>query len=195
MSQRWYVIKTKPQCEYLAAAALEREDFRLYFPRVRSPRPQRGHDDLPLFPGYLFIYHDVENEEPPAVGRLPGLLGWVRFNGHAPPVPDDVVAAIQRRVEAINRGGGLWTRFGAGDKVMVSSGKLESLAEVVEDSASPHSKVRVLLELMGRAISAEVPWHTLRPARGGVRRNERRTRGRGRWTRGSGPRAAVSASG
>ena len=50
MSQRWYVIKTKPQCEYLAAAALEREDFRLYFPRVRSPRPQRGARRPPSLP-------------------------------------------------------------------------------------------------------------------------------------------------
>ena len=198
MTKRWYVIRAKPQCEYLAADALGRDGFELFFPRVQTPRPRAGRADMPLFPGYLFLRYDQERQDWPSVRRLPGILGWVRFNGVVPPVPDEVIAELAHRVEAINGGGGLWARFQPGDKVRVVSGNMESLAEVLEEPRSPQDRVRVLLDFMGRLVPAEVPWLNLQPIsqtlitnphRGG----RRRTRGKGRWIRGSGPRAVALA--
>lgn len=198
MTRRWYVIRTKPQSERLAASALERDGLELFFPLVQMPLPNAARTVVPLFPGYVFVRYDMEEGDAHMVRRLPGILGWVRFNGVAPPVPEDVVAHLADRVEAINSGGGLWTKFRPGDKVRVVTGKMEGLAEVVEEAKSPESRVKVLLEFMGRQVPAEVPWHSLRAAREDSalnthRRRPRRTRGGGRWVRGFRPEPAVVA--
>ena len=198
MARCWYLIRTKPQCDFLAADALKRDGFELFSPRVRIPHRRGGKRDAPLFPGYLFVRFDVENSDWPVVRLLPGILGWVRFDGVMPAVPDEVVNSLAERVEAIDSGGGLWNRFRQGDKVRVMSGKMESLAEVLEEATSPQARVRVLLEFMGRMVTAQVPWHDLHAAQQDStsiqnRRWPRRTRGKGRWIRGFGPSATAGA--
>lgn len=197
MALRWYVIRTKPQCEHVAARVLERAGFELFFPRVRTPRPRAGRTETPLFPGYLFLHYDVDKQGWPSVRQHPGILGLVRFNGVVPPVPEDVVSGLARRVQEINREGGLWTRFRPGEMVRVVFGKIDSHAEVIDEPRSPEDRVRVLVEFMGRLVPAQVPWMSLNAApvdtdSGQNRPGHRRTRGRGRWIRGFGPKAAVS---
>lgn len=199
MTQGWYLVRTKPMSEYLAAAALERDGYELCFPRVQSPRPRTGHTDTPLFPGYLFVHQDRNGSGLPAINRISGLIGWVRFDDVVPTVPDEVITGLERRVEAINRGGGHWRRYQPGERVRVVSGKMESLAEVLKEPSSPQSRVSVLLEFMGRLVPARVPWQDLRrieddSAYAQRARPPRRTRGNGRWVRGFGPRAAAGVS-
>jgi len=198
MNLLWYVVRTNPNSEYLAAKSLEHEGFELFFPCVLSYHPHAEYRRIPLFPGYLFVRYEAANGQLAPVHQLPGVLGWVRFDGVSPFVSDDVVAQLAGRVAEINHEGGLWVRFRPGDKVRVVSGSMDSLAEVVEEPNSPRSRVKVLLEFLGRRTSAEVPWHALMkanddPPSAGGRGRPRRTRGKGRWTRWSGPRAAVSA--
>lgn len=197
MTQRWYALRTKPHSEYLAASALERDGFHLFFPRLRSPRSQQGHRYAPLFPGYIFLRFDMETQNVASVHALPGILGWVRFGGAVPHVPDEVIADQAKRVEEINSKGGLWSRFQPGDRVRVVSGNVDRLGQVLEEPRSPQARVRVLLDFMGRMVSAQVAWHNLHtiqeePDTEGSRIRGRRTRGRGRWIRGVGPRAAAA---
>jgi transcription antitermination factor NusG len=122
------------------------------------------------------------------------VLGWVRFDGVASSIADDIVDELARRVESINDNGGLWIRYKPGQKVRVVSGQFESLAQVAEEPTSSDSKVRVLLEFMGQLVSAEVPWSDLHIApedsRGDANHGgRRRTRGRGRWIRNRGSEA------
>ena len=183
--------------EYKAAAALERNGYDLYFPTVLTPRPRPGHDDVPLFPGYVFVRYHRNGSGLPPISRLPGLIGWVGFDGFVPRVPDEVIVELSTRVEDINRQGGAWRSFQPGDKVRVTSGWRENLAEVLDEPESPQSRVRVLLSFMGRLVRARVPWQDLEPVNGDApllprRRQPRRTRGNGRWIRGFGPRAVGS---
>ena len=198
MNRGWYVIRAKPQSERLAASALERNGFELFFPCVRTLNSKQRRFSVPLFPGYLFIRNRDENPDWSSVRRLPGVLGWVQFNGETPLVPDEVISDLARRVEAIDLDGGLWTRFQPGDKVRVISGNVETLAEVIEEPKSPQARVRVLLEFMGRRVSAQVSIHDLQLAHNNTAdkeqtRSPRRTRGKGRWIRGFGPSVAASA--
>jgi len=198
VSRSWYLVRTRPLSEYKAAAALERSGFELYFPRVQTPRPRRGHGDTPLFPGYLFIRHGQNGTGLPPIARQENLLGWVKFDGIVPSVPAEVIDEMTRRLDTINNRGGLWKQFQPGEAVSLTSGHTEILAEVLERPDSPQSRVRVLLHFMGRLVQARVPWEDLKPAgntsmmlRSG--RPPRRTRGKGRWIRGFGPGATARA--
>ena len=199
MSLGWYLARTKPMSEYLALAALERNGYKSYLPRVQTPRPRAGHEDIPLFPGYLFIRQGRNGSGLPAINRMAGIVGWVQFDGEIPEVPGDVIAKLDRRLKAINRHGGHWTRYKPGQKVRVSSGWMEGLAEVLEETKTPQSRVRVLMNFMGQLVQAHVPWQDLRPVDDDAmlvqqERAPRRTRGNGRWIRGFGPRAIAGIS-
>jgi transcriptional antiterminator RfaH len=193
---KWYVIRTEPQADYLAAGELRQAGFEIFSPRVQAVRPKKEGQLTPLFPGYLFLHWDLEGEGKPSFQDAPHVSGWVNFDGVTPPVPDEIVMELADRVEAINNEGGLWRRFKAGERVRIVSNVVESLGEVVEETKSPQSRVKVLIEFMGRLVTVQAPWENLQPIeeKPTVKtRSSRRTRGRGRWIRGFAQRAVQSA--
>jgi transcriptional antiterminator RfaH len=195
MAFRWYVLRTEPRAEYMAAGELGRDGFEIFFPRVLSPQPRLGHADTPLFPGYLFLRCDSEGEGWPSLRLGHRVSGWVSFGGIVPSIPDELVAELMGRVDSINATNGLWRRFRPGERVRVVSKTLESLAQVVEEAKSPHARALVLLQFMGRVVEARVPWADLQPVQDQPLeklRVPRRTRGGGRWVRGYGPNAVSS---
>ena len=195
MALGWYVIRTEPRAEYLAVSELGRDGFEVFFPRVNTAFHRLGHTDTPLFPGYIFLRWDPENEGWPSFRLAHRVSGWVSFEGVVPVVPDEVITELSRRVDEITGGEGLWRRFRRGEKVRVVSSTLDSLGEVVEEAKSPHARAKVLLQFMGRLVQAQVPWDALQPLEEhpvGKQRFPRRTRGKGRWTQEFRPRQAVS---
>lgn len=181
---KWYIIRAEPQADFLAASELINAGFEIFSPRVKSNKAKTIPQFAPLFPGYLFLKWDIEGEGKPSFHGAPHVSGWVNFEGVSPAVPDEVITELAHRVEHINNEGGLWRRFEPGDKVRVVSGTLDGLGEVVEYTSSPQSRVRILMQFMGRLVSAQVPWDNLEPLEErpmqGVK-PPRRTRGRGRW--------------
>lgn len=189
----WHLARTRPRSEYMAATALERNGYELCLPRVKTPRPRPGHDDSPLFPGYLFIRENSNGNGLPAIHRMAGLIGWVEFDGVVATVPHEVIDEMVKRIDAINSDGGHWKRYKPGEQVRVGTGKIDALAEVLEEPRSPESRVKVLLRFMDRVVQARVPWQDLQPLNDGwaaqyFERPARKTRGKGRWIRGFGPR-------
>lgn len=190
MTQKWYVLRTKPRSEKIVANGLERDGFASYCPNVRTPKPNAESTLTPLYPGYIFLRIEMETEGADLTSDRDGVLSWLRFGDTIPWVPDEVVANIRQQVRMINRDGGVWRHFRPGDRVRVDSGKLESLAEVIEESvATQGGQVRVLLDFMGRTVPAQVPLHNVRPINtesvvdNRPLRLPRRTRGKGRWIR------------
>ena len=193
MPRQWYVVRSEPRAEYMAASELDRAGFEVLLPRAKTPNPRNGHTDIPLFPGYLFLRCDLAEEAPPIRLTAPHVSGWVSFDGVVPSLPDDFVSSLMLRLTALSEEGGLWRRFRRGEKVQVVTGSLHELAEVVEEPKSPQARVRVLMEFMGGVVTANVPWENLRAVEDEPNlpiKSHRRTRGRGRWIRGFGPQAA-----
>ena len=194
MAVRWYAARTRPLAEYVARDNLETAGIEVFLPCAQVPKPRQGHQDMPLFPGYLFLHYDLEKLGWSWLSRVPQVAGLVSFEGEAPSLPDDVIDELTHRIEAVNKSGGVSTWFQPGERVRVTVGPTESLAKVVEDAKSPQSRVRVLLEFLGRLVEADVPWKNVQPLGAHRLRGNwngqppRRTRGKGRWIRGHGPR-------
>ena len=196
MALRWYAGRTRPMAEYRARDYLEAAGIEVFLPCGKTSYPRRGRQDSPLFSGYLFVHYDLEEDSRDRLYAVPQFASLVSFKGVVPPIPDEAIDELARRVDAINGSGGLWRRYLPGEKVQVSLGPTESLAEVVDDASCPQARVRVLLEFLGQLVEARVPWYDVRPVGAQAKlstRNRptgRRTRGRGRWVRGFGPRVA-----
>lgn len=193
MSLAWFLVRTESRTEYLAANELGQDGIEIFFPRIKTNLPRLGHRDTPLFPGYLFLRCDPEDGWP---SFRPGhrVLGMVNFGGEFPSVPDQVVDDLIERLKTVNEQGGPWQQFQAGEIVRVISHSLEGYGEVVEEAKSTGSRVKVLLEFMGRMVSAHIPWENLETVDQGTRDvyiRPRRTRGGGRWVQGMGPRASA----
>jgi len=188
MASNWYVIRTEPRAEYLAASELEREGFEVYFPRVSVAFPRVGHTDTPLFPGYLFLKCDPDENEWPVFRPIHRVASWVRSGNDIPALPGDFVESMIARLDELSGGEGLWRRFKPGEAVWVESGSIQGLGKVIEGAKSPKARAKVLLEFMGRIVQAQVPWESLSPVADKPTptiRLPRRTRGNRRWIRGA----------
>ena len=196
MGPSWYVVRTDPHAENLAENELSRDGFETFLPRIKNARTGLPAKEQPLFPGYLFLRLNPSGEVWPVFRPGHRVIGWLNFGGEVPSLPDSAVAELKQRVEVINHEGGLRPRFEPGQIVQVMSQSIQGLARVIEDARSPKSRVKVLLEFMGRSIAADVGWEYLRPVEdsvGDIRQAPRRTRGRGRWIKGYGGQAGAKA--
>ena len=188
----WRVLHTLTRAERSAASSLIERGFDVYLPQ--APQFTSGTDHAvedPLFPGYLFVRSPFNQTRREAISSLPGVIGWVRFDGAIPTVAAETVADLMRRVDSLNQSGGVWREYAPGERVSVRLGTLDGTAEVLESAASPSDRVNVLLRFMGRQVRASVPWSSISPARSpesshpypgetASQRRRRRTRGRGR---------------
>jgi transcription antitermination factor NusG len=171
-----------------------------FLPVVAAHSPGPGVQDDPLFPGYLFVRYDHARSGTTPLRQVPQIAGLVAFGGEVPAVPDEIVSDLRQQVEAINGRGGLFHDIGPGDHVWVRLGAKapERLAEVDGGGRAPRGRVRVLLQFLGQLTKAEVPWSALRSAREDEVQHDReqashrrRTRGRGRYLLGVGPRSGA----
>lgn len=193
MSLAWFLVRTESRAEYLAANEMGQDGMEIFFPRIKTKLPRTGHADVPLFPGYLFLRCDPVEGWP---SFRPGhrVLGMVNFGGEFPSVPDSVVDELMERLTTVNDQGVSWRQFLPGEIVRVISHSLEGYGGVVEEAKSTGSRVRVLLDFMGRMVSTHIPWENLEPVDHGTadaQSRPRRTRGGGRWVQGMGPRASA----
>ena len=189
MPAKWYVIRTQPSSEYLAADELKRDGVEVYLPCISVALPRPGHTDTPLFPGYLFLRCNPEEGDWPAFRPGRKVYGWVRFGDDVPSMPDQFIDELKQSLSNMKSSGSMWHQYKTGDQVQVMSGKVQGLAEVLEESASPQSRVRVLLQFMGGQVKAQIPWGDIRPMEQGTQKTElrqRHTRGRGRWIKSRG---------
>lgn len=79
----WIVVATKPQAERHADANLQRQGYRTYLPLVPARRRDRVVRSLvhrvmaPLFPGYLFVWHNAQDPRRP-IRCTPGVRALVK---------------------------------------------------------------------------------------------------------------------
>jgi transcription elongation factor/antiterminator RfaH len=156
----WYVISTKVRREEFAVDQLARRDVETFLPRILesariTPKPVVA----PLFPGYLFVHIDLEEQYFDVVWT-PGVRKFIGFGPLPSPVGDDVVDFLRARMgqEGILRP---VSSFKEGDVVRVKRGPLEGLVGIIENPGCGRGRVRVLMELLRRQTRVEVPEHII----------------------------------
>src|SRR3989454_3287719 len=101
---RWYALWTRSHCERLVYDQIVPRGFEAFLPTVEvwSRRAGVRHRiQVPMFPSYLFVHHDMDKHSYIEVQKTRGLvrvLGerWDRLA----PIPDEEIDAVQAVLEA-----------------------------------------------------------------------------------------------
>jgi transcription antitermination factor NusG len=164
------VLQTAPQRELPLAALLESRGLRAYVPQF--PLPKRARVDSVrsssprlVFPGYLFFKVPADFRDWEAVQWAAGVRRILQQEG-APAVVDDAV--LDHLEYKLARGELARSRpaFRSGQPVLIERGALAGVDAMFDSYLDTHSRARVLVEMMGRPISAQVDLRDLGRAAG-----------------------------
>lgn len=161
VSLRWFLVFTKPSSEQTAQTNLERQGYRVYYPRLLRPSLHRGRwvdRIVSLFPRYLFIQLDTARQSLAPVRSTLGVANIVRFGSESTVVPNAILDDLILRADpesglhrlSVSR------PFEPGSRVRVVTGAFEGLDGVFEREGGSE-RVVVLLDLLGQYTPVRIP--------------------------------------
>ncbi len=155
--KRWYALYTKPKMEHQVSTLLDKKGIHTYLP-LMEVLDKKGHTWVrqPFFPCYLFAQADLDVVGRGALAWTPGLRRLVGFGGEPAVVGDDIIAVLQKRLEAKRGRRLLDERFRPGERVVIKTEPFQGLEAVFAEALSASGRVRVLLNYLGRQMSCEV---------------------------------------
>lgn len=161
MSECWYVIHSKPLKEELLSEQLTVRKIENYYPRIHvQPVNPRCRKVKPYFPGYLFVWINLELLGKSSIDWLPGAAGLVTFGGEPADVSQNLIDAIRQQVNKVNQTGGLTVDgFKQGEIVIIQEGPFAGYEAIFNVSLPGSERVKVLLKLMNdqRQVPLEIP--------------------------------------
>lgn len=150
MSNQWFILRSKPHKESLLFDQLLINKVKVYYPRIHvQPVNPRSRHIRSYFPGYMFVNVDLEQVAVSTLAWIPGASHMVSFDNEPASVPDEIVAAIQRKVEAINAAGGeMQETLHKGDRVTITEGPFAGYEGIFDLRLDSTKRVRMLLKLV-----------------------------------------------
>jgi transcriptional antiterminator RfaH len=181
--KQWFALHTRAYFERRVAAHLERNDIDAFLPETRDGPRASATSLAPLFPGYLFIFVDLESTRSSSF-LVPGVANLVGYGDEPVPIPEEVIKLIARRAAELSTRHSRRPRFERGDAVRIKDGPFRDIVGIFDDDCDPSQRVRVLLTAMSRSLRVRLPLSALEKASkeeaARVEKPPRRSRGRGR---------------
>ncbi len=155
---RWYALAVHPRREHTAAADLVGRHLDVFLPvtvrrRAWSDRVRRV--EVPLFPGYLFVFVALDaamrrellraRATYDLVGRLPGDPQIAMSLNAAEVESLQILVAAERALDPVER-------LLPGRHVAVATGPLRGARGVVQERADGQRRLAVQLQLLGRGV-------------------------------------------
>jgi len=159
-------MHSKPNKEELLYEQLRIREIDAYYPRIKvQPVNPRARKRKPYFPGYLFIKVDLDVLGPSILRWMPGALGLVDFGSEPASVPDELLQAIQQKVEQVNTLDRKQVeKFTSGEVVKIQSGPFAGYHAIFDSHLPGRERVRVLMQLLrDRQIGVELSSEQIKP--------------------------------
>ena len=148
--KKWYLIITKSRQESTAIINLENQGYTTYCPIVKINKK-----NVVLFPGYIFIYLDKNNENWSPIRSTKGVLNFVRFGLNFAQVPDTIIKFLKANEliskEKLNN----LNRFKSGDKIQITDGVFKNCVAIFK-SPLPQERVILLMDILGQQQSISI---------------------------------------
>jgi transcription antitermination factor NusG len=164
-SAGWLAIHTRYQHESLAARSLDYKGFEVFLPQytvLRRWSDRSKELSAPLFPGYVFLRGDLEQQL--KILTTPGVLGLVGFAGVPAVIPDEEIDAVRRTVERRVQVEP-YPFLKCGDWVRVKEGPLEGIEGILVRNKKQFRLV-LSVQLLQKSVAVEVDaWMVERASR------------------------------
>jgi len=167
--KRWYAVHTYSGFENKAKLALEdaikRYNLQAKFGEVLVPTEkvvevkdgQKKTTTRKVFPGYIFVQMDIDNETWHIVKSTPKITGFIGGSRTPPPIPEAEVKRITNQETDEEQAPKPVMKFERGDEVRVIDGPFASMTGKVEEVNPHRGKLRVLVSgIFGRPTSVEL---------------------------------------
>jgi transcriptional antiterminator NusG len=170
MASRWYVIHVYSGFEKKVATAIreqaEQKGLGNRFEDILVPteevvevkRGAKVSSERKIFPGYVLIRMDLDDETWHLVKNTAKVTGFLGGRGKPLPISDAEASRIMRQIqEGIERPKPSIT-FEIGEQVRVSDGPFTSFNGVVEEVDEEKSRIKVAVSIFGRATPVDLEY-------------------------------------
>jgi transcriptional antiterminator RfaH len=154
----WFCIRTQLKREHIAEAHLRKiPGVDVFNPRLRllrSTRKGRKWFTESLFPNYLFARFVLESmlEQ---VRYTPSVKIVIQFGDQVPEIPESVIEDLRQGVDELSSTV-LTDAPVAGEEIEIATGAFVGTKALVTHVLPGNQRVRILLDVMGRAVPAEL---------------------------------------
>lgn len=168
MAMAWYVVHTYSGFENKAKAALE-DAIRRYglepkFGEVLVPTEkvvevkdgQKKTTTRKVFPGYIFVHMEIDNETWHVVKSTPKVTGFIGGSRTPPPIPEAEVRRITNQMAADEVKPKPVMEFERGEEVRIIEGPFATMKGRVEEVNQARGKLRVMVSIFGRPTGVEL---------------------------------------
>jgi transcriptional antiterminator RfaH len=150
MAKQWYALHSHPHKEDLLWRQIEANAIEGYYPCIRvTPVNPRSRKVRPYFPGYVFVYTDLEALGLSRFNYMPYATGLVSFGGEPAVVAESLIVSLRRRLEEIDAAGGeLFDGLKPGDEIVIHDGPFAGYEALFDLRIPGSERVRVLLKML-----------------------------------------------
>ena len=138
---------------------MQARGFEVFYPRIKvNPVNPRARTMRPYFPGYMFISAELEQVERPVLAWIPFSLGLISFDNKAAQVPESIVLALRKHMEAQHKTGGMPSVLAErGEMVTIQNGLFAGYRAIFDTNLSGTERVRVLISyLKNNQVTLEI---------------------------------------
>ncbi len=168
MSKKWYVIHTYSGYENKVKANLEHriesmnmahKIFDVFIPKESVTEIKQGGrrvtSDKKVFPGYILVEMQLDDDSWYVVRNTPGVTGFVGSQAKPVPLSKDEVKRIQGTVVGTAKPKS-FTEFTEGMAVKVTSGPLAEFDGLISEVNADQGKIKVMVSIFGRETPVEL---------------------------------------
>jgi transcription termination/antitermination protein NusG len=177
MALQWYVVHAYSNFEQKVKSSLQERIKRYGLEQkfgdilvpteevVEMREGQRRRSERKFFPGYVLVQMEMDDETWHLVKEVPKVLGFIGGSSDRPtPISDAEANAILNRVkEGVDKPRPK-VLFEPGEVVRVTDGPFNDFNGVVEHVNYDKSKVRVAVQILGRATPVELDFSQVEKA-------------------------------
>ena len=115
---------------------------------------QRHTVEKKVFPGYVLVRMDLDDDTFYALKNTPGVTGFVNINNKPSPLPDEEVQNVLKGMTAeVPK---VKVTFQMGDEVRIIDGPFADFRGVIDDINQEKGKMKVLVSFFGRETPVEL---------------------------------------
>jgi len=177
MAKKWYIVHTYSGHEARAKQALLERAKALgkaeLFDEVLIPEEtvvevakggERRTSKRKFFPGYILVHMELNDETWHIVKETPKITGFVGSGTQPAPIADEEVARMTQQIKEGAAKPKPRIRFEEGENVRVVSGPFANFQGFVDAVRPDKEKVRVMVQVFGRATPVELDYTQLEKA-------------------------------